>query len=301
VPPGFATGDIEAALDDLSTITQPADPGSCLGAYERLYRKDLLDIRVFLGYLNQEADPGVRASDWVLDPYLKWSLEEILTRPCKGSLSACGFVRSPESEDILLKPLPGPDGRMRTARIMLENASASDSDRRNRTELKHEQRERSDRIARDFAASLDGADIVIYDGHARRGTGPGFKPLPKLHWSWIEAGLFRPSLRGMLRALRESRDPPALVGYFACKVDRYYATKLGRAAPAAGLVVSATEKTSGGPDRIPTSTDNVASLLGMLNAVLGQQCSEVFARSLVLAELKGFFGGLETAPTGTSR
>jgi hypothetical protein len=293
-PPGFQNRDVENFLEDMSSLsgtTALAGSESCVNAYQKIYKHDdTLNIRIFLGYLIQEADPGVPASDWVLDPYMEWHLISLLTRPCTGSLSACGFTQSADDAEVLTKEIVGPDQKPRLAKITLEVSAESNSDQKNRHELKAAQKARSKKIAKDFNDSLNGgADVVIYNGHARHATGPGFKPLPSLSLAWFDAGIFKPALHQMIQAMKKSKDGPGLIGYFACQVDEYYGSKFEKTDPETGIAMSITERTHGEPPSIPSIGDNEDSVLGTLNSVLGMRCEDDFKKSLSMGDIRDFF------------
>ena len=294
IPPGFEVREFENFREDLielSGTTALNGPASCKTAYEKIYKREgTLEIRVFLGYLIEETDAGLKATDWVIDPYIGWSLKDMLIRPCEGSLAACGFTQDPENKNSLEKIVTGPDGKLKRAHVVIEVSAASASDHRNRFELRKEQHRLSQAVAHDFLESLSGAaDVVIYNGHARYGSGPGFKPLPPGSLAWADAGLFKPSLHQTLRSLRQSHDAPALLGYFACHVAEYYEGKIERVAPETALALATQEDHLGSLPRLPTMTDNASSVLGTLNAVLGMRCEEDFQKSLVLGDVRGLF------------
>jgi len=305
-PPEYFENQVVSQVDFISTLneataTSPDAPLACKNAYQnffaRLHHKGLLDIRVFSGYLNQEKDGDIAASDWVKGNYVAWSLAQFLTSPCKGTLSACGFTpvwQSDNSQETkLTKEITDLNGRPLTAVVTIENASLTESDKKNRGVLHEQQKTWSKQVAYDFGRALYESDVVLYDGHARHATGPGFKPLPTMSLAWIDAGLFRPSRRAMLSALKDSPAPPQLFGYFACEVDRYYEHGVESAAPSTAMALSVTREipNSGGELVIPSTVDNSSSTIGMLNAILGFRCEDDFKKSLIAAEVVGFFSG----------
>jgi hypothetical protein len=283
-PSWYESTEVTDFRDDLSKldgVTAAGDDASasCKSAYDRVFARPTVEVSVFFGYTNDEADPGAPATDLVYDPFVKESFSRLLQQPCSGSLAACDF-RPEGNADTLVRELPGPDGRPRTVRIHLEASSVTESDRQNRHPLGSRQKSHSRGIERDFLASLDGSQVVIYAGHARHGTGPGFKPLPSGSLSWIEAGIFHPSWRRMRTALKRAKSPPALIGMFACLTDHFYRKGLMKAAPRSGLVLT----------EVSMQVEEAhESLLGTLNAVLGLRCEADFGKSLRNTRLFGFF------------
>jgi hypothetical protein len=174
----------------------------------------------------------------------------------------------------------GPDGSPRKATIRLESSSVSESNRQNEHALGSEQKGQSKQIERDFQDALTNANVVLYLGHARTGSGPGFKPLPALSWSWIDAALFRPSRREMMGALEKSSDPASLIGIYACYSDQYYRKGLQKVAPSSGLVLT---------DEEAVFEDEDSSTLGTVNSILGLECESDFAKGLSHSRVEGFF------------
>jgi hypothetical protein len=297
VPPEYPASEVEAQVDFLSylngaTALSPDAPESCTQSYQnflnRLHQQNTIDIRVFVGYLNQEKDGEIRASDWVKGNYISWSLAQFLMTPCKGSLAACGFTIMPEALEQkieLTKSILDLSGQKINVRVTIENASLTNSDKKNRHELKREQRAWSKQIARDFLESLWQSDVVIYNGHARHGTGPGFKALPVMGPSWVTAGLFRPSRHGMLLSLKKSQSPPQFFGYFACGADKYYEPAVEKASPSTAMALPVTK----GKLLVPSTADNSGSVFGTINALLGFRCEDDFKKSLLQGDVSGFF------------
>ena len=304
-PPDYPEVDLRRFAESLADLNGPtafsiataggprtAEESGCVRAYSRVFRKPTFEVRIFLGYFDHSFyEAGTKHTDWVADPYMQWHLASLLTQVCEGATAACGFhvTETGDGRTVLERAAPRPGQPDASARVTLENAAVSESDHRNRGELSREQHARSARIGKDFLASLSEADIVLYNGHARRGTGPGWKPVPPVSWTGLKTFVFRPSLHAMQNALQASRTPPALLGYFACSVDHYYENQFQRAQPTTALVFPPTIKTPGEKDAVAAPSDNLISLLGTLNSLLGGRCAGDFKKSLLLSELKGLF------------
>lgn len=288
----YNTPAVDFYLEHLATyagaVADPTDPSSagtsCANAYNRLYAKDTLRIRVFLGYLDYGAQKWTPENDRVFDPLIQKYVAEVLQRPCSQHMYACGF--KPEKEFVLTKPVTAPDGTPRTIEVTIENSAASDSYEANQKELRKPQKEKSRQTMQDFAQSLrDGSQVVLYYGHSRGyfekyGTGPGFGPLPRYHLGWWEAGFFEPSKRKMLGVLSSSEDRPTLVGYYGCFTDQYYRKGFLKADSDLALILT---------DGQMRDSDDLSVMLGTVNALAGKQCQDDFERALGKDKLTGFF------------
>lgn len=67
-----------------------------------LYQKGFIDIRIFVGYYNDESDPHKPASDLVYDSLVKAEVAALLTGPYEEVLFACGFSQDLENPPALI-------------------------------------------------------------------------------------------------------------------------------------------------------------------------------------------------------
>jgi hypothetical protein len=300
-PGWYQTDDVRWAVQHLSILDGPtancSAPGSCqdaaapsrecVAAYNRLYQsgKDDLNFSVFIGYWDTQPEPGAPRENAVIDPFIRSLFADILTQPCGHGLYACGFSHDPEAEDSgetqhLLKEIVGPDGKNRAIHLLLESSSVSESNHDNLHEYKKAQKAQSKKIQSDFFSSLGTADIVLYTGHSRWGTGAGFKPLPLLSWSYLDAGLFKPILHKEEKTLLSLEKKPAVLGIFSCSSEKYYSKPLKKDAADTSLVLTTSA---------PSDMEAHEATLGTLNALLGLQCEDDFKGSLPRAEILSFF------------
>jgi hypothetical protein len=297
--PGVSPSDVKWTIQHLVVLDGPtancsttgscegtsAPSQACISAYDRLYEpgKENLNFRVFIGYWDTQPEPGapgvpkVERQDWVIDSAVKKMFSEILTKPCDANLFACGFSHELEDQDTdelehLAKVVPGPDGNDRTVHLTLESSSVSKSNHENQHQGKAEQKAQTKKVTDDFFDSIGRTDALIYIGHSRWGTGPGFKPLPPLSWSWIDAGVFKPSRRRLDKALKNAQEKPALIGYFSCTSEKYYEKYFEKDAPETGLALTT--------NVFMTDLEAQEAALGTLNALLGLQCEDDFTKTL---------------------
>ena len=277
--------------DELKTLKgDSGDSSGCNETYRKIYSRDALDVRIFFGYLNDEADPGKPASDLVSDGYFKSRFIQLLMEPCEENLFACGFALNDDhmpvglellESVVLSKQITGPDQKPIQVSVSLESSSVSESDHDNRHKLGSEQKNQTGKISKDFVRALNEADVVLYTGHSRTGTGPGFKPITPISLSGLEAWLFKPSRHKMLRALENATHRPALLGIYSCSSDHYYREHLEEAAPETSLVLTT--------ESLTALEEAHASMLGTLNSIFGLKCEADFKQSLHQSVLYGLF------------
>jgi hypothetical protein len=260
---------------------------ACVAAYNHLYPSDKTDLNfsIFIGYWDTQPEPGAPRGNAVIDPYVRNMFSEILTQPCGRGINLCGFTHDPAAGDTgetqhLMKTIAGPDGKSRNIHLTLESTSVSESNRDNEHEYGSEQKAQSAKIQSDFMNSLSTNDVVLYTGHSRWGTGAGFKPLPKLSWSYFDAGFLKPVLHLEEKTLSESSKRPIVLGVFSCTSEKYYSKPFEKDAPDSSLVLTT---------EAPSDMEAHEATLGTLNALLGLQCEDGFKSSLPDAEILNFF------------
>jgi hypothetical protein len=183
----------------------------CRTPYLHLYAKEKLSLSIFYGY----SDDGDNGTDLVIDGQSKAAMIAELTRSCEnGGNGACGFQKVRGSLDLLRRTMEGPDGKGRIVDLRIMNSGVSSSDSQNKGRLQGKQLAHSAKVERLFLRALQTDDIVIYAGHSRHGTGPGFYPMAAA--DWIPAVLFEESLNKMTSTLKSSPTKPKLIGMFVC-------------------------------------------------------------------------------------
>lgn len=276
----FYTAVLSSHSQTLASV--PRGGPQCAESYAGLFRKDTLAISVFLGFTDSSI-PGL-----VLDRPIKRALVTQLTRGCPRGLLACGFASAPGPEDgpaVLTKTLRV-DDRNKTVLVKIFDSSVSESSRECGGPLRGRQQARSAAEADEYAAALGRDDIVLYMGHSRYGTGPGFYPVSFTSPSAVRAYIERPLLPRMRAALKGRSAPPAALGFISCNSEKYYADLAHSASPGSALLISSDDS---------THPDNARTLLGFIDSVLGRRCFGDLGRSVNSAagrtfSLYGFFG-----------
>lgn len=103
------------------------------------------------------------------------------------------------------------------------------------------QKWRSEYARQVFANALQNADIILYNGHSRKGGGPDFDPprctrAQHVDYPWYQKT--RPGLQRMLTALKGAYPGPKLLGLFSCQSDRHFSNALLESNKGIGLIVT---------------------------------------------------------------
>lgn len=250
---------LQSKLDAYSrelALLRPSTAG-CRAAYSKLYTTDTLTISVFFGFIDS------RDTTLVLDGPFERAVIRHLTKDCPRNYDACGFTIARADSSILNKIVLTKSGSKTGISISLLNSSVSEDYSACVTRLAGEQKVKSQMVTDEYLTALSRDDVVLYAGHSRYGTGPGFRPLPSFSTAGVAMFLQRPLLSRMIDTLKNSVRQPALIGILSCRSREYYAGRIHSAAPSSALLV-----TSG----ITTHENDVLGLLGALNSVLGTRC-----------------------------
>lgn len=243
----------------------------CQKAYSKFSHKKNIKWSIFFGY-GDISDPQHTSDLAERDLFERELISECdYQRP---SNKVCGFEKL--SENLYKKTIYSSSSEPVTYEIKLYNASADsvvEKQKENKIQKKH-----SKTIQNLFSESLKKDDFVFYVGHARYGTGPGFKPLEKFSFSWFIAALFRPSSQKLRYSLgyedtstdmnEQSRwvineKQPDVIGFFACDAEGHYGKMLSQLAPNSGLILTR--------QSILTS-DNLKLLYAATQGLLNKSC-----------------------------
>lgn len=233
------------------------DNEACRKSYERIYGDGELTMSVFLGYSD--------ADNYVADHLNKTRMVEQITSPCGNGRQLCGFSRDPDDADVFTKTITRVSGKKDKVRLRIMNSAVSSSHATNTGEMKAQQQKKSKAVEEAYMRALQTDDVVMYNGHARRGTGPGFKPMGTADWTAAVAT--RPSLQRMTQTLKKSQKTPALIGMFTCEGESHYGKALQDSAPNSGLIL--TRQTS-------SFHDTDAIMDASMEGVLQQYCGPKF-------------------------
>jgi hypothetical protein len=156
----------------------------------------------------------------------------LLTQKCHGALQFCGFEE--RSPGVFMKDIRSPEGARIHAQVELRSPSLSTSHAQNVGPLKAEQDAHSAEVTKWFFGSIDGADMVVYNGHARKGGGPDFSPprlLSNSHVNYDWYGRKTPGLNNLTSALSAAQSKPAAVLLMACNSVLLFEKQVAAASP----------------------------------------------------------------------
>ena len=249
-------------------IAQPAlsapPTETCEQAYKKIYRDDELNISLFLGYSDG-------SDDFVSDPYDRTNLAETLTGPCyeESGEQFCGFKRDADDADAFTKTIVRSNGKTDKVKIRIMNSAFTPKHNENIGKYEKFQKQKSEKISKAFNQALTKDDVVMYNGHARRGTGPGFQPMGALNW--VKAVQSKPSLYSMTQNLRSAKTKPAFIGMITCEGESHYGKALNDASPGSALLLT----------RQSTSfTDANSLLISSVDAILKKECAKDFRMTI---------------------
>jgi hypothetical protein len=228
---------LEMQADKLASGTG----ASCPQEFSVLETGRTLRISMFYGYDNHEGK--------VHDRVNARSMSHVLTRKCRGKLSACGFSIFSSSKPAvrLMRTLEG-----RRVEINLFTSSLSRS------------------VKGRFYRELVESDIVFYMGHSRLGGGMEFNPQTGV--ATLFNAVFRFPMLPVLKALRQRPTKLKMIGMFSCDSNKYFRHDFHGANPSLSLILTTAD--------IYARPAEQASL-GALDAVLSKKCARAFHESMM--------------------
>ncbi len=265
-------------------VTAPLfEDDACRKTYESFYRGPQVDVKVIFGYKD------ARPARFVADRYERMIFIQRLTAACRANGTfACGFVRSTEDSDLLVKVIPGPDGKERKVLLRVIQSSAGPDDDENRANPFQKWRTRYANLA--FLQGLTHADAVFYNGHSRAGGGPDFEP-PRLGsqqevaFAWYKEN--QPGFNPIIATLEGAPSRLKLLGLYSCASSKHFLDRVRKVKGDLGLITS--PKLIYFSDALESSLETISSLLAM-------KCEGSFRSSLAKrrlrasgAEVSGFF------------
>lgn len=264
-----------------------AEQARCDAFYSRVRAKGSMKIVMGIGYYDfSEGEPfsfeyrdglALKRHDFgmnaTIDNTYMILYRDLLTRKCRGKLQFCGFKET--APGIYAKTVKTPEGRKIKATIEVRDSSVTPEHSANIGPLKAEQSWKSDQTTRWFFDTVNTADLVVYNGHSRKGGGPDFEPpklLKNLHvnYAWYDKN--KPGLTRLLAALDRGQKPAAVL-MMSCNSVKLFEKPIARSAPGMGF--------AGTNAVIPGDIPNKAAIAGM-DAFLKFQCQEGFRHQMQL-------------------
>lgn len=256
-------------LFSLSAFSQSDE--TCHQSYEKMYGDGELTMSLFLGYADND--------DYVNDHINKARYVEQITENCDETtvIELCGFKRDPDDADIFRKTITRANGRQEKIRLRISSSAVGSSNKENMSTNKAAQDRQSAQTEAKFIKALQTDDVVIYEGHARRGTGPGFKPMGTT--DWVKAVAMKQSLQNMTNALKTAKKTPGIIGMITCEGESHYGKALQEAAPNSGLLLTRQTSSFSDADSIVQSS---------LEFILQKQCAQSF-RAVLKQSVQSIF------------
>lgn len=255
--PGFAQTEdllpyrqqLQAQAQYLATLPKDESTAGCRQRYARLWRDQTLQVDWFYGYMD--------ADEVVADRLVRQETTRALLQPCQAGLrGACGFTTlSDQSKDWGPITLRKNLGSGRRVDIRIWNSTVSDWDQENNRLLglvmTSEQEAKRETLWTAFVSSIRTSEVVIYDGHSRNGSGPGFGPYHILQM--VAGALFKYNWYKVTGALAHSETKPELMMFASCESQKYYSPDLRRFAPAMAVAANKYQSTFGAAQQMPFS------------------------------------------------
>ncbi|HEY2295639.1 MAG TPA: hypothetical protein VGM86_33460 [Thermoanaerobaculia bacterium] len=235
--------------------------GSCPREFSALETGRTLRISMFYGYDTYDGRAHGRVN--------ARSMSHVLTKTCRGKLSACGFsiVSSSKPAVRLMRTLDG-----RKVEINLFTSSLTDGAKEdtNPDVTYWEQDKLSRSVEGRFYRELVESDVVFYMGHSRLGGGMEFNAQTGV--TTLFNGIFRFPMLPVLKALRQRPTKLKMIGMFSCDSNNYFRHDFQGANPSLSLVLTTAD--------IYAHPAEQASL-GALDAVLSKKCDRAFDESMM--------------------
>jgi hypothetical protein len=198
---------------------------------------------------------------------------QILTRRCTGNLELCGFTETAPMH--YEKTVKSPQGQSIRAVVETRDSSVTPEHNQNIGPLKAQQTAKSDATTQWFFNGIrGGADLVVYNGHSRKGGGPDFSPpnlLPTFHVNYDWYGMHTPGLKRLLSALNDAPVKPAALLMMSCNSALLFQNTIRKAAPMMSF--------AGTNAVIPGDIPNKGAIAGM-DSFLKFQCQEGFTKEM---------------------
>jgi hypothetical protein len=229
----------------------PNEQAKCEDFYSNVRRNGEMRILLGIGYYDfSEGEPfkftyrpdgslgtvdydfGMNAT---LDQTIVGVYRELLTSKCHGSLQFCGFDE--DRPGVFTKYVRSPDGQRIKAILEMRSPSITTSHTQNVGPLKAQQDALSSDVTSWFFGGIAKADLVVYNGHARKGGGPDFAPprlLSNKHVNYGWYGKHTPGLNRLVSALEAAPEKPKAILLMACNSTKLFEKQVERAAPGIG-------------------------------------------------------------------
>ncbi len=278
------SAEIEASLEAKQSALAEKPASQCLPVYKNPIQNGVFDIRYALGYFDdsQGIDILWNNQNYGLSPSLDIgmfnSIIHALTEPCesRSQMDLCGFSASgdPAYGKVILEKKITLLNNSVLARITLTQASASESFENNKNLLADRQKFLTQQSEENYFGGIGKADVVIYNGHSRKGGGPDFNP-PLLnsinHVNYDGYYLVKkPGITRVLNSIKSNPNKDGVLAFFSCFSKKHFYDDILKANPKQRLVLSADTI-----DYFDSMKASMGYLEGLLRGTCGQDLADL--------------------------
>jgi len=262
-------------LQGMSRVNSDGPRGNpvCTERYQALQRDGVLNIVWGLGYADNS--PG----NYVFELAYEALVTRTLLAPCTPGLNLCGFRRSPQDPNLYLKSTRNLSGSALQVELKIVKGSLSVDNAFNTSDANRARQQASCEAARaEYARAIEnGAEVVLYSGHARDGAGPDFCPPVRradghTNYTWYhqnKIGKWR--MINAMQTAAKAKKPNQLVGLYACYTRRHFEKNIAAALPRAGFI---------GTDVGPSLIEVYHYAFGTIDSLLAMRCQQGLRESL---------------------
>lgn len=250
----------------------------CQSAYQNLFKKTDVRWSIFFGY--GDGDGKSYTSDFAERDLL----EKEVRMPCperSPEIQFCGFSQKSQPGEYV-RQIRTKENAVVNIHLRLFNASLTSMIKDNMHGKRQIRKSRA--LEKQYIEALQTDDIVFYAGHARHGSGPGFRPLVRKSKDWWIATLFRPMMNNVLYALNPNRHNndegipaftktvanPSIIGMFSCEAEAHFGSSFANNSES-GLILTR---------QSVSNADNMRLLYAASNALMAQECEDEFHASM---------------------
>lgn len=218
---------IVVALVCIGCTKTPEPRSTCSTAFQHLYANPQSEWLVAFGYKD------ARPARFVGDTYERLLLIQKIVGPCLTPEDrACEFERDQDDGNLFYRYIQGPQNEKHQIRLHIIESSVGPDDDENRKDPF--QRTKSASAQSMFLSALEGADIVLYNGHSRNGGGPDFHP-PRItksrHTDYSFYRKKKRAFQSIVNILGKGPNRVKLIGFFSCESKRWFSASIRRVAP----------------------------------------------------------------------
>jgi hypothetical protein len=275
---------IQEYLKDMQAGSKASGGPQCESMYAPMLADGVLDIHYAFGYFDDSETGTPRIFNGVnygispsLDLVAFESLRQVIVGSCRyKNMRLCGFTQSgdPQVGKLIFEKQMLIQGQDVLVRIIMTQASASESYAQNRGPLADTQRFFTAQSEENFFGGLRTGDVVFYNGHSRNGGGPDFNPpvLTKANKTNYKGyyEVQKPGIKRTLEELAANPNPGFVLGLFSCYSRTHFYKSFMNQNPQQRLILSA--------DTIDYF-DSMKASIGYLEGILRGQCGEDLSRT----------------------